>query len=425
MKAFNPEKELKKIQKRNKNKVILGVIALLLVITIGSSYALYQIKYNKKIIYTTVEPFYNKDMQLAVYVNGVRREEFPTKQEQLDYIGIDCEKDDITTANWNSVNWKLELTTKGPNKCTVFFAKSQSFSEIIQVDNKTILNDDPDKNLRYVGIDPNNYIWFNCNDYNLLSQETAKTKCEKWRIIGLFNNITKSDGTKENLVKIVRAKAIGFIPWNNASINNWTEASLQKSLNQEYLTENNDGSWIISEENIKSDPLYTPVISTNYKSITFNTLNMIEQVTWNIGGYNHTTWLAKDMYTDERGNIGVASNPTTTTWTGKIALPYASDVAYSIEENIRNKCLQSSLQWSDITLECATNLWVYDDSYHYTLTPAAPPSQTSVLTFKQTIGGSGDSAFYSHYISPSLYLKSSVKVLDGNGSSETPYILAP
>ena len=93
MKKFNPEKELRKIQKGNRNKVIYGVLGLLLIIAIGSSYALYQIRYNKRIIYTTVAPFYSKDLQLAVYVDGVKQDDFPEKSEDMLYGGYECERD--------------------------------------------------------------------------------------------------------------------------------------------------------------------------------------------------------------------------------------------------------------------------------------------------------------------------------------------
>ena len=52
-----------------------------------------------------------------------------------------------------------------------------------------------DGNIRYYGASPNNYIYFNCDDY---SNQTSRT-CETWRIIGIF------DGK----VKILREDTIG------------------------------------------------------------------------------------------------------------------------------------------------------------------------------------------------------------------------
>ena len=70
MRKFNSDKELYKIQHGNRNKVLYGIIALLLIISIGSTYALYQVRYSKRIIYTKVAPFNNKDIELAIYLDG-------------------------------------------------------------------------------------------------------------------------------------------------------------------------------------------------------------------------------------------------------------------------------------------------------------------------------------------------------------------
>ena len=44
-----------------------------------------------------------------------------------------------------------------------------------------------DNNLRYIGNKPNNYIYFNCSTTD--ENEMNDTTCEKWRIVGVFNNI--------------------------------------------------------------------------------------------------------------------------------------------------------------------------------------------------------------------------------------------
>lgn len=56
-------------------------------------------------------------------------------------------------------------------------------------------------NIRYVGSNPNNYIYFNCSDYSNQSSST----CEKWRIVGVF------DGK----VKLVRPTSIGEYSWTS------------------------------------------------------------------------------------------------------------------------------------------------------------------------------------------------------------------
>ena len=119
MKTFNPDKELKKIQKGNKNKVIISVIALLIIIAIGSSYALYQVRYSKRIIYTKVADF-SKDLNLAVFVDGEKQTEFPSKRDDIVYTSINC-NDNKVSASWDYNDWSLVIESKLPNKCNVYF----------------------------------------------------------------------------------------------------------------------------------------------------------------------------------------------------------------------------------------------------------------------------------------------------------------
>ena len=93
-------------------------------------------------------------------------------------------------------------------------------------------------NIRYYGANPNNYIYFNCDDY---SNQTSST-CELWRIIGVF----------EGKVKIMRGSQIGTYSWDNKNTNtgaetnsgknDWSTARLMKLLNPSdyYTIDSND-----------------------------------------------------------------------------------------------------------------------------------------------------------------------------------------
>ena len=71
-------------------------------------------------------------------------------------------------------------------------------------------------NFRYYGSSPNNYVYFNCDDYSNQSSST----CEVWRIIGLFN-----DQIEPSLIKIVRNDNIGNFPWDPYNnFNGWNDA---------------------------------------------------------------------------------------------------------------------------------------------------------------------------------------------------------
>ena len=150
----------------------------------------------------------------------------------------------------------LDLGGKGTKPVPV----SEKITELAQSDTVNFASDDPDNNIRYIGANPDNYVYFNCSDYTNQSDST----CEKWRIIGLFNNITKSDGTKENLIKIIRDDSIGNIAWDykvtdaaDLWSNDWTTSSLQQRLNSESYY----------DSTLKND----------------NTRNAIENVVWNLG----------------------------------------------------------------------------------------------------------------------------------------------
>ena len=122
MRTFNPEKELRKIQYGNKNRIILSVISLLLVVAIGSSYALYQVRYNKRIIYTTIDNFYQNDISLSVYIDGIKKVEpnsFPDKDSGKIFSHIKCENGG--TGYFDNTKWELNLKTTEQDRCDVYF----------------------------------------------------------------------------------------------------------------------------------------------------------------------------------------------------------------------------------------------------------------------------------------------------------------
>ena len=177
-----------------------------------------------------------------------------------------------------------EATDKEPLK--------DKIGELAQSDTVNLATDDPDNNVRYIGKDPSNYVYFNCSDY---TNPTADT-CELWRIIGVFNNITKADGSKENLVKIIRADSLGDYSWDSSDssvnrgygFNDWTDADVMKLLNPGYDSVSVGGSLYY---NAKSGTCYNAsdnattscdFTTTGLKNDT--TRNAIESVVWNLGG---------------------------------------------------------------------------------------------------------------------------------------------
>ena len=334
---------------------------------------------------------------------------------------------------------------------------AEKITRLALSDTVNFASDDPDNNIRYIGANPDNYVYFNCSDYNNQSDGT----CEKWRIIGLFNNITKSDGTKENLIKIIRDDSLGNYYWDykkngvgssttNHGSNDWTDSQLMMMLNPvDYLksgyTNSND---IISYNN---QELYSKLSSYyngtkgckpsaiakgetfNCAEIDFtttglkndNTRNAIENVVWNLGGSSIDDAVTASMfYERERGTTVNSGRPAT--WTGKIGLMYPSDYGYATsggQTRDRATCLAKELyNWdSSSESDCKTNDYLFKSSYvQWTLAPASS-SAYNVFSVHSSGCVAYGNAYYSAGVRPALFLKSNISISGGTGSSTEPY----
>ena len=274
------------------------------------------------------------------------------------------------------------------------------------IETTEVATDDPDNNIRYIGADPNNYVYFNCSDYSNQSDST----CEKWRIIGVFKNMTKKDGSKADLVKIIRDDSFEDIAWDSNYLNAWSKASLQTILNGEYY----NGTYATGA--LKND----------------TTRNAIESVVWNLGGTSSYTsasnGLVSHWYGYERGTKVYSDSPTT--WTGKVGLMYPSDYGYATSGGSttdRATCLSKTLfNWSGLRVtDCKNNDYLFNDSgWQWTLTPY---SSASGYVFRLSPDG-----YVSHNYAPNAnssarpaaFLKSNISITDvGLGTAESPFQL--
>ena len=320
-------------------------------------------------------------------------------------------KDETITLSYDSATKGLSVSpmTKKGTKCYLYFEEKSGASDIIEdayEENQGMLAYDNtvDNNLRYIGANPNNYVYFNCADYNNPSSST----CELWRIIGVFNE--NSHGTSgEKLVKLIRSDSLGNIAWDSANTNNWSTASLQTTLNGDYL----NGSGSYASSGIKND----------------TTENMIANVIWKLGGtanYDSTSnGLASHWYGYERGTTVYSGRPTT--WQGKIALMYPSDYGYATSGGSttnREACLAKELyNWDSSSYsDCKNNDWLFNSTIQWTLTPGS--SRSSYVFYVRNTGYvSGRSANRSLGVRPSVYLTSNVGISGGDGTMNNPYIL--
>ncbi len=242
----------------------------------------------------------------------------------------------------------------------------------------TSLAYDDASNLRYVGKNPNNYIYFNCNDYN---NQKAST-CEIWRIIGIV------DGN----LKIIRDESLGTYIWNktdlrvnnNSGLNEWTTATLNTVLNDNYYNATNTQCSILYGGDSTCD-FTTNGINNN------QTRSLIKESTWYTGANsvddNEDTYIASLSYERERGNYTGKQCSTdticndnvtrTTSSNAKVGLITVSDYAYAVGGDNRNVCLNTSVfQYQN---ECKDGDWLYYPINQWTITPYGSSTHASIV----------------------------------------------
>lgn len=309
---------------------------------------------------------------------------------------------------------KLYSTTQKSTVTNNSITYNTSPSQLLMNDRKGSSSTGIDAgNIRYYGTNPDNYVYFNCSNYN---NPTAST-CETWRIIGVF------DGK----VKIIRNSNIGTYAWDNmngSGSNDWSKATLMKLLNQGYT-----GTGGSLYYNSKSGSCYAgqnkATKSCNFTSTGIKndeTRNMISENNWNLGATNGYTYYPNQYYTYERGTSVYTGRPTS--WIGKIAPMYLSDYAYASDFNKCNKNLQG---YTDTN--CTNTNWLKDvystaGSIYWTLTPKNSDAD-GVYDFLPYVGSSvsvGSSGAYNSFsVAPTVYLNPDTIITSGEGIKDSPY----
>ena len=357
---------------------------------------------------------YSNKIDIIAYVDGIEAADFPNscrytlnvktyknnKEVTLDDLSITCDrKTKIWKTSYSGFVDKIEINFN--------YIESVNFADYItyldQTDNGLEIDDTDDKNLRYVGASPKNYLRFND---------------ETWRIIGVFNNITVIDDSgnekQEKLVKIIRNEKLGSYSWDTSSyksnnglgVNEWSQADLMYELNcdgsdnTQYCNENiTDGylsdltsgttKWYSGQTNTRNN-VYD--YSNNLRS---DSKDRIVKVRWNLGSSlksaNNT---ALKMYNSERGTDVYSGR--STTWDGKVGLMYPSDNRYAN--------------------------WLRFGNFEWTLSPSNGNAQDAHRIHSD---GYIDSAVvYSPYeVRPVLFLRSDLIKVSGTGTSDDPYVL--
>ena len=366
----------------------------------------------------------NQDIDIIAYVDGKEVSELPTTcfytSISSAYKG-NTKLDDVTvTFNCNYAKNKWSYTVDDinniPDKIIVNFEYTginavEYLTTLQQKDTNNInglfIDDTSDKNIRYTGTTPNNYIEFGNTG-------------ELWRIVGIFN-VKDSQGNTARNIKIVRDSALGEYSWDatgnsNYGINDWSKADLMQELNGDYLNTSltaNKTNWYNSYWD--SGPVfrqtgvfdYTTTIKQKYQ-------DMINNTVWNLGGNVYSSGSGLNLQTQYKAERGSTTyqNSRATTWTGKVALIYASDFGYASTDHTCRSNLTSS--------NCKIDNWLFKSVFYKTLSPYSDDTDSVFGVSNNVINGG---AYYLSNIFPSVYLKSDIQITGGTGTSTNPYLL--
>ena len=289
-----------------------------------------------------------------------------------------------------------------PSGQTTVASTSFNDGSTLEIINSALDTGATSNDYRYRGVNPNNYIRFNN---------------ELWRIIGVFDQYSHGQ-TGQELVKIIRDDSIGGYVWDKDNINNWEDNDLFALLNTGYYNSVNGTGEAYCYHYQTS---LTGKCDFTSKGIKEPYKSMIQNATWYLGGFNHTSVYSADMYKYER-----YSDTTNTTYylsgnavsvTDKpIGLMYASDYGYAAPST----CTSYMVSYS--TSGCADKDWLKSNYHEWTITPL---TSDATNVFYLYIFGSLNviNARYGASTRPVLYLKSNVYYISGDGSQTNPYII--
>jgi len=357
-------------------------------------------------------------LTIETYIDGKLASTMPSSSDGYKVKSLTCT---TGSATFNYSSWRIETSDlTGNTTCTVEFESDNSSQYLNDylINNKacssTPTNDGAAKNClvveqeayRYQGVDPNNYIKFNN---------------ELWRIIGVFE-VEDSNGNVDYLTKIIKYDILDVLAFDVDMKNNWENSNLQKTLNNAYLNAKDTKCYTYSTDTEK----VTKTCNFSRTGLNYISRNMAESVVWHIGAIttNNGNRTISEIYNQERGtDVPSGYN---TTWTGKIGLMYLSDYGYSM---LASSCARTGKVGSNSknsnngfdNQSCAGNSWLFSGD-QYTMSPASGSYKTVYFIDDDGyIRSSNGNMGYSTY--PVVYLKSSVKYVEGDGTYSSPFTI--
>ena len=267
---------------------------------------------------------------------------------------------------------------------------THTIDDTLQVDGKFATE------YRYRGGNVNNYVTFNN---------------EVWRIIGIIPT-EDTNGNVENRIKIIKDESIGNMAWNETSSSNWTTATLNTYLNNDY-----------------------------YNTLTTDAKNMIGTTKYFLGG-SYDREISSDMMWENERKKSNGSNCVANEdgYTGsecyyygtnpimqndaskKIAIMYTSDYGYAASKECVSVLYlyasSASCKTTNNWLDKSANTWLLSQSTSYDEGCVFHVVEVGSVTDGATVSSVGSA------VRPVLSLSSNVKISGGNGTSTNPYTLS-
>ena len=274
--------------------------------------------------------------------------------------------------------------------------------------------------VRFVGSDPNNYVYYNG---------------ELWRIVGVFDTQT-ANGT-EKLTKLIRTSPVESLSYNGGWYNNGNgtnDFSTSRVFN--YLYEN---FYYKSYNNYSSYTCYNGTgyntsFSCGYKGLSINAASMVEKVYYNLGSTNPYEIGRQNVFTPaflmQSENSSATPKVCSYSWIaarrcndqenrpstvlGYVGLPYPSDLGYAAG----TVCSENTLGNS-----CYTDNWMNISGGEWTISPAYSRNYADTVV-SYTNGSLGsEAAGVAKQVRPVLYLKNEVLYNGGTGTQADPFLL--
>ena len=273
---------------------------------------------------------------------------------------------------------------------------------------------------RYYGADPDNYVLYND---------------ELWRIISVGNvKSSATDTVGETRVKIVKADILeddndlsAYSYDSSAStinsgygVNDWSKSDLMTELNTLYLN-STSGTCYTGQSNASTACNFTNTgLSAEARSLTADAL-------YYLGGSSSSSGLyADDYYTFERGTTvyGCSTDdgacPRATTWSGRVGIIYPSDYAYATDLSL---CTSDPYNYEGDD-NCYGKDWLlYSGNDLWTISPNSSNAYDAFRVYSAGYVYGNGYVYRARAVRPVQYLRSEVTIVEGEGTTEKPYIL--